>query len=38
MNEVAESRNVVWGEGAATLGSEIVVGPADGGGEMNWNC
>lgn len=26
------------GEGAATMGKDVVVGPADGGGEINWNC
>lgn len=35
------SRIVVLGEGAATtagMGVVVVVGPADEGGEMNWNC
>lgn len=40
--EPAESRDegttLEEGEGAATLGKVVVVGPADGGGEMNWNC
>lgn len=27
-----------FGEGEATIGNEAVVGLADGGAEMNWNC
>lgn len=39
---VEEARGIMLaaleGEGAATLGKAVVVGPAEGGGEMNWNC
>ena len=36
MNVGIESRRL--GEGAATLGNEIVVGVVDGGPDTNWNC
>lgn len=37
MKVALESRMVVLGEGETT-GRDVVVGPADEGGEMNWNC
>lgn len=39
MNVAFESRlETFWDcEGAAEIGNEVVVGPADGGGEINWN-
>lgn len=38
MKVALESRRVVLGEGEATVGIDVVVGPAEEGGEMNWNC
>ena len=37
MNEEVESRRAAM-EGLGVAGRAVVVGPADGGGEMNWNC
>ena len=38
INELEDSLRPTDGEGAETGGKEMVVGPAEGGGEMNWNC
>lgn len=35
--KVAAESLATFGEGALT-GKLVVPGPADGGGEMNWNC
>ena len=37
MNDALVSRSVASG-GTGGMGNAVVVGPADGGGDMNWNC